>query len=257
MSTVLITGSADGLGKMAAQLLVAQGHSVTLHARSPQRTTEALAAIPGAAGAIAGDLSSIAETKAVAARANQLGPFDAVIHNAAIGYQERNRIATVDGLAAVFAINSLAPYILTCLIRPPKRLIYLSSGLHRGGDASLEDLAWERRPWNGFSAYSDSKLHNVILAFAVARKWKDVFSNSVEPGWVATKMGGTGAPDSLAEGPVTQAWLAVSQDPAALTTGHHFYHKHLRDFHPAAVNPDVQEKFLAECSRLSGVAFPA
>jgi NAD(P)-dependent dehydrogenase (short-subunit alcohol dehydrogenase family) len=257
MSRILITGSADGLGKMAAQLLVAQGHSVTLHARNPQRAKDAMTATPGATHAIAGDLSSIAATKDVAAQANALPPFDAIIHNAAIGYQERKRTATVDGLPAVFAINSLAPYLLTCLIHRPKRLVYLSSGLHRSGDASLKDLTWEHRPWNGYNAYSDSKLHDVILAFAVARKWKDVYSNSVEPGWVATRMGGAGAPDNLAEGPVTQAWLAVSEEPAALTTGHHFYHKHLRDFLPAAADPEVQEKFFAECARLSGVPFPA
>ena len=256
MARILITGSADGLGKMTAHLLVAQGHSVVLHARNPQRAKDAMAATPGAALAISGDLGSIAETKAMATRANELGPFDAVIHNAGIGDRERKRIATVDGLPAVFAINALAPYILTCLIHRPKRLIYLSSGLHRSGDPSLRDLTWERRPWNGSSAYSDSKLHDVILAVAVARKWKDVLSNSVDPGWVATKMGGPGAPDSLTEGAVTQAWLAVSEEPAALTTGHHFYHKHLRDFHPAAADPEVQEKFLAECARLSGVDFP-
>src|ERR1700685_511880 len=147
MSSVFITGSADGLGKMSAQLLVAQGHSVTLHARSPQRAKEALAAVPGAKGVIAGDLSSIAETKAVAVSANEVGPFDAIIHNAAIGYKERKRIATVDGLPSVFAINSLAPYILTCLIEKPKRLVFLSSGLHRNGDSSLEDLTWEQRTW--------------------------------------------------------------------------------------------------------------
>src|SRR5580700_7110277 len=234
MAKVLITGSADGLGKAAAQLLVAQGHDVILHARSPQRAKEALTATPGARDAIAGDLGSIAETKTVAAHANELDPFDAIIHNAGIGYQERKRITTIDGLPAIFAVNSLAPYILTCLIAKPKRLIYLSSGLHRSGDPSLRDLTWERRAWNGYNAYCDSKLHDVILAFAVARKWKDVYSNSVEPGWVATKMGGAGAPDSLEEGPRTQAWLAVSQDPDALTSGHHFYHQHLREFHPAA-----------------------
>ena len=255
MFRILITGSADGLGKMAAQLLVAQGHDVILHARNPQRAKEAIAATPGAKDALSGDLSSIAEIKAVATRANELGPFDAIIHNAGIGYQERKRNATVDGLPAVFAVNSLAPYILTCLIAKPKRLIYLSSGLHRSGDPSLRDLTWERRAWNGYNAYCDSKLHDVILAFAVARKWKDVYSNSVEPGWVATKMGGAGAPDSLEEGPITQAWLAVSQDPAAKTTGHHFYHKHLRDFHPAAADPEVQEKFLAECATISGITF--
>lgn len=256
MSKVLITGSADGLGKMAAQLLVAEGHEVILHARNSQRIKDALTATPGAKAAISGDLSSIAETKSVAAKANDLGPFDAIIHNAAIGDKERKRIPTVDGLPAVFAINSLAPYILTCLIQRPKRLIYLSSGLHRSGDASLEDLTWERRPWNGFSAYSDSKLHDTILAFAIARKWKDVLSNSVDPGWVPTKMGGRGAPDNLKDGSSTQAWLAVSDDPAAKTTGHHFYHKHLRDFHPAAADPEVQEKLLSECARFSGIPFP-
>ncbi|HXD79142.1 MAG TPA: SDR family NAD(P)-dependent oxidoreductase [Puia sp.] len=256
MASVFITGSADGLGKTAAQLLVAQGHAVTLHARSPERCRDALAAVPGAAGAIAGDLSSIAATKEVAAQANKLPAFDAIIHNAAIGSGERKRISTVDGLPEVFAVNALAPYILTCLIQRPRRLIYMSSGLHRGGDAGLGDLTWERRPWNGFAAYSDSKLCDVFLAFAVARKWKDVLSNAVDPGWVATKMGGPGAPDSLEEGSATQAWLAVSEDKAALASGHLFYHRKQRDAHPAASAPEAQEKFLADCKRISGVGFP-
>jgi NAD(P)-dependent dehydrogenase (short-subunit alcohol dehydrogenase family) len=256
MAKILITGSADGLGKAAAQLLVTQGHNVILHARNSERAKEALAATPGASDAISGDLASIVETKVVAARANELGPFDAIIHNAGIGYNDRKRITTTDGLPAIFAINSLAPYLLTCLIEKPKRLIYLSSGLHRGGDGSLEDLTWERRPWSASGAYSDSKLHDVILAFAVARKWKEIYSNSVDPGWVPTRMGGSGAPDSLSEGSITQAWLAVSQDPAARTTGHHFYHKHQRDFHPAAAKPEIQENFLAACAGISGVSFP-
>ena len=67
--------------------------------------------------------------------------FDAVIHNAAVGYREPKRVETVDGLPHVFAVNSLAPYILTCLINKPRRLIYLSSGLHRQGDASISDIA--------------------------------------------------------------------------------------------------------------------
>jgi hypothetical protein len=96
VANIFITGSADGLGKMAAQLLVAQGHNVTLHARNPQRAADAQAATPGAKDAISGDLSS--------------------------------------------------------------------------GDPSLQDPAWEQRPWNGYNAYCDSKLHDVILAFAVARK---------------------------------------------------------------------------------------
>jgi NAD(P)-dependent dehydrogenase (short-subunit alcohol dehydrogenase family) len=234
MSRIVITGAADGLGRMAAELMVADGHQVVLHARSEKRAAEALGAVPGAETAVFGDLSSIEQTHLVAAQVNRLGAFDAIIHNAAVGYREPRRIATVDGLSHVFAINTLAPYILTALIRKPKRLVYLSSGLHRGADASLRDLTWAERPWNGSRAYSDSKLHDAILAFAVARRWPDVLSNALEPGWVATKMGGAGAPDDLSEGPTTQVWLATSNDPEALVTGQYFYHQKPRAVDAAA-----------------------
>src|SRR6266581_4798007 len=200
MARVFITGSADGLGKMAARLMVADGHRVVLHARNDKRAKEALAAVPGAESAIAGDLSSIEECRKIAEEVNTLGTFDAVIHNAGVGYREPRRIATVDGLPHVFAVNTLAPYILTALIQKPKRLIYLSSGLHQSGDASLNDLTWEQRPWQGQQAYSDTKLHDVLLAFAAARRWPDVLSNALEPGWVATRMGGAEAPDDLDAG---------------------------------------------------------
>lgn len=233
-------------------MLVSQGHQVVVHGRNRQRAKEALARVPGALTAVAGDLASIAETKSLADQVNELGPFDAVIHNAGI-YLDPRGIRTVDGLPEVFAVNSLAPYILTCLIRRPKRLVYTSSGLHRSGDATLTDLTWSSRPWQDSSAYADSKLHNVILAFAVARKWPDVLSNAVDPGWVATKMGGPGAPDSIEEGSRTQVWLAVSREKEALVSGSYFYHQRSRSFHPAAADPAVQEKYLSECARLSGV----
>jgi NAD(P)-dependent dehydrogenase (short-subunit alcohol dehydrogenase family) len=147
-----------------------------------------------------------------------------VIHNAGVGYREPRRL-TEDGLEHVFAVNVLAPYLLTALIDRPKRLIYLSSGMHRSGEPRLDDLQWTARPWNGAQAYADSKLYDVMLAFGVARRWPDVLSNAVEPGWVATKMGGPSAPDNLALGSVTQAWLAVSDDPIATVTGGYFYHQ--------------------------------
>ncbi|HEY4323966.1 MAG TPA: SDR family NAD(P)-dependent oxidoreductase [Mucilaginibacter sp.] len=257
MAKIFITGSADGLGQMAAKLLIKDGHKVVLHARSEKRAAEALTLAPGAEAVVSGDLADIAETKKIAEKVNQLGPFDAVIHNAGVGYQESRRINTKDGLPHVFAVNSLAPYILTCLIERPQRLIYLSSGLHRDGDASLKDLQWKQRSWSGFKAYADSKFHDVVLAFAVARKWPGVFSNALEPGWVATKMGGPGAPDSLADGPKTQVWLAVSNDKAALVSGKYFYHQRERQFHPAAKVNDTQELFLKQCEEISGIAFPA
>jgi NAD(P)-dependent dehydrogenase (short-subunit alcohol dehydrogenase family) len=128
--------------------------------------------------------------------------------------------------------------------------------MHRSGDPTLKDLTWNTRPWDGSSAYADSKLHNVIIAFAVARKWPNVLSNALEPGWVATKMGGPGAPDSLEEAPKTQIWLASSQEKEALVSGKYFYHQKLRNFHPAAADPATQERYLAKCARLSGVSLP-
>jgi NAD(P)-dependent dehydrogenase (short-subunit alcohol dehydrogenase family) len=255
MAKIFITGSADGLGLMAAQLLADRGHEVVLHARNAKRGEEAMAALPRAKTGITGDLSGIAETKSVAEKVNALGVFDAVIHNAGVGYQEPRRVNTVDGLPQVFAVNSLAPYILSCLIEKPKRLIYISSGLHKNGNPDLTDLAWNNKPWNGFNAYADSKLHDVILAFAVARLWPDVYANALEPGWVATKMGGAGAPDSLEDGPKTQVWLAESNDPQALVTGKYFYRQKLRASHPAASDTKIQDGFLKECERLSGVVF--
>jgi NAD(P)-dependent dehydrogenase (short-subunit alcohol dehydrogenase family) len=256
MARVFITGSSDGLGRMAAQLLIEQGHGVVLHARNEQRGQEALAAVSGAETVVAGDLTSIAQIHKVAEQVNALGAFDAVIHNAGIGYREPRRIATEDGLPHVFAVNTLAPYILTALIGKPKRLVYLSSGLHKGGDASLKDLAWKRRPWQGLQAYSDTKLHDVLLAFAVARRWPDVFSNALEPGWVATKMGGAGATDDLDAGHRTQVWLAVSDDPRATVTGGYFYHMRPRTPLPATRDVERQEALLAACKRYSGVELP-
>ena len=256
MSRILITGAADGLGLMAAKLLIADGHQVVLHARNDRRAEEALASAPGAENAVSADLSSIKETIALAEKVNKLGGFDAIIHNAGVGYQERFRGNTKDDLPLVFAVNSLAPYILTALIQRPKRIIYLSSGLHRDGNPDLNDLTWDKRDWNGYRAYSDSKLHDVLLAFATARLWKDVLSNALEPGWVATKMGGPGAPDSLADAPKTQVWLAASNDPKALVTGKYFYHQKLREFHPAVGDISIQDGFLAACEKISGVSFP-
>ncbi len=257
MSRVLITGSSTGLGLMAGELLVEQGHRVVLHGRDRARADDARRALPEAEGAVVGDLSSVAQTRKVADEVNRLGRFDAVIHNAGVGYQEAQRIETEDGLPHVFAVNTLAPYILTALIERPKRLVYLSSGLHRGAAASLDDVAWKKRPWQASVAYAESKLYDVLLAFAVARRWPGVFSNALEPGWVATRMGGPGAPDDLDAGRRTQAWLAVSDDEGARVTGEYFYHMRLRAPNPSADDVDLQDRLLEACRRFSGVAPPA
>jgi NAD(P)-dependent dehydrogenase (short-subunit alcohol dehydrogenase family) len=252
----LVTGSADGLGMVSATVLVEQGHAVTLHARDEARAAAARARLPGAEDVLVGDVSTIAATRRVARQANARGRYDAVIHNVGIGFRDSRRIETVERLEQTFAVNVLAPYLLTALVTPPHRLVYLSSGLHRDGSPGLDDPQWIKRRYSAMQAYSDSKLLDTVLALAVARRWTGVLSNAVDPGWVATKMGGPGAPDDFELGGATQAWLAVSDQPAAKVSGKYFHHQQERDVHPAARDSKVQEELLAYCASLTGVTLP-
>jgi NAD(P)-dependent dehydrogenase (short-subunit alcohol dehydrogenase family) len=243
MARVFITGSADGLGQLAAKALIAQGHQVVLHARNETRGQQAMAQVRGAEGVLTADLAIIDDTKELAAKVNALGSFNAVIHNAGV-YQ--------DSAEQIFAVNTLAPYILTCLIHRPERLIYLSSGMHMQGHFRPESF----KARVGRITYSDSKLHVLMLAKAAARRWTDVYSNAVDPGWVPTKMGGRGAPDDLQKGYETQVWLSTSNDTKAMVSGNYFHHQKVTHHNPEADDVRLQEKFLSLCEELTGVSFP-
>lgn len=244
MARILITGSADGLGQLAAKALVAQGHEVVLHARNAERAQYAHQQVPGAMHALVGDLSNVEEIKRIANETNALGRFDAVIHNAGV-YQASSR--------TVFIVNALAPYLLTCLMQKPQRLIYLSSDMHLQGRAHLEQLASDQSR----VSYSDSKLYVTMLCMATARKWPDVYANAVDPGWVPTKMGGLGASDDLQKGYETQVWLATSDDRAAQVSGRYFYHRKESPCNPQAGDVALQERLLSICREIAGVTFPA
>jgi NAD(P)-dependent dehydrogenase (short-subunit alcohol dehydrogenase family) len=256
MAHIFITGSTDGLGRAAAQSLMDAGHEVVLHARSSGRASAVADLASRAAGVVVGDLVKAGETRSIAEQVNAIGRMDAVIHNAGI-YSQPGRGTTPEGHAAILAVNTLAPYILTALIQPPDRLIYLSSGLHRGGEGSLRDIDWVERPWDTAKAYAESKLQVAALAFALARRWPRVLSNAVDPGWVRTRMGGPGAPVDLDTGARTQAWLAVSEEPAAMVSGH--YWRHLQRQQPAAevADPAFQDQLVRQLSELTGVALPS
>jgi NAD(P)-dependent dehydrogenase (short-subunit alcohol dehydrogenase family) len=231
---------------------MADGHEVVLHARSRERASAVTTLLDRSLGVVIGDLSSADETRSIADQVNRIGGMDAVIHNAGI-YLERSRGDTAEGHAKTMAVNTLAPYILTALIRRPGRLVYLSSGMHRSGSASLQDIDWTERRWNASQAYSESKLHVAALAAAVARRWPEVLSNAVDPGWVPTKMGGAGAPDDLEMGHLTQTWLAVSDDPAAKTCGGYWYHRQQLPPAKEVTDPAFQDRLLDRLAKLTGV----
>ena len=254
---ILITGSSDGLGLLTAKLLCSRSHTVTLHARNASRASDALSACPSAHNCLTGDLSTIAGIKAFAQEANKHGPYDAVMHNAGLylgGFRE-----TEDGLPSLVAVNTVAPYLLTCLMDKPSRLIFVSSGLHQNGNAALTDITWQQRgeaQWgNGAQGYADSKLHNIMFGFAFARRY-GIPTASVDPGWVKTKMGGPNAMDDLDAAVETFAMVCVGEGGAKGKQTGHYYQMKERGFREEAKDVETQVKLLKTLEEVTGVKVP-
>jgi NAD(P)-dependent dehydrogenase (short-subunit alcohol dehydrogenase family) len=236
MARVFITGSADGLGRAAAQTLLEDGQEVVVHVRSRDRLTAVPDLVDRGAAVVVGDLSDLDQTRGIADHVNELGRMDAVIHNAGV-YTGPH----------ILPVNVVAPYLLTALIDRPQRLVYLSSSEHHSGRASLTGIDWSGTT----GRYPESKLFVTTLAAAVARIWPDVLSNAVDPGWVPTRMGGPGAPDDLRLGHLTQEWLATSQDPEARTSGGYWYHQRRIEPHPAVHDRPFQDQLLDDLARFT------
>jgi NAD(P)-dependent dehydrogenase (short-subunit alcohol dehydrogenase family) len=241
MPRIFITGSADGLGRATAQTLLASGHQVVVHARSAERLAAVSDLVGRGAVPVVGDLADLDQTRDVAEQVNRIGRMDAVIHNAGVSTGP-----------TVLPVNVVAPYLLTVLIHRPQRLVYLSSDMHPGGRADLAGMDWSGRSVTG--SYSDSKLFVTTLAIAVARLLPNVVSNAVDPGWVPTRMGGPSAPDDLRLGHLTQEWLAVSDDPDALTTGGYWHHQRLQKPHPAVHDQRFQQELLDTLAGFTGTS---
>lgn len=245
MARIFITGSSDGLGSLTAKRLISQGHQVVLHARNAQRAADAQRACPGSEACLVGDLSSLDETKRLASEANKFGPFDCVMHNAALGPSA----APSSSKGGLFAVNTLAPYVLTCLMDKPQRLVYVSSGLHRSGRPRLDS----RTSIEG-SGYGDTKLHDILLAKAFARRWDGVVeSNAVNPGWVPTKMGGSGAPGDIEKS--VDCFAMLGAGPTG-TTGKYFQDSKVISYAEVADDVKVQDGLLKILEEMSGVAVP-
>jgi NAD(P)-dependent dehydrogenase (short-subunit alcohol dehydrogenase family) len=240
MSRILVTGSADGLGRAAAVTLMSAGHDVVLHARSPKRAADLGELLDRAAHTVVGDFTDRDAVRRIAGELNEGEPLDAVIHNAGV-WSGR----------AVMPVNIIAPYLLTALVRGPRRLVYLSSGSHFGGSPAVDGVDWRgERP----GSYEDSKLFVTTLAAVMARLRPDVISNAVDPGWVPTRMGGPGAPDDLELGHRTQEWLVTSDDPAALTSGGYWYHRERQKPHHAVYDEAFQDRLLQALAKETGTA---
>lgn len=240
MSRILVTGSADGLGRAAADTLISQGHEVVVHARNPARAADLSDLVDRGAHVVVGDFADRDAVRAVASELADAAPLDAVVHNAGV-WSGR----------AVMPVNVVAPYLLTTLLPGPRRLVYLSSGSHFSGRPVLDGVDWSGRTPG---SYGDSKLFVTALAAAVARLRPGVPSNAVDPGWVPTRMGGPGAPDDLELGHRTQEWLAISDDPEALTTGGYWYHQERQEPHAAVHDTAFQDRLLKVLAQETGTA---
>lgn len=242
MSLVLITGAVTGLGRGAATELLGSGHDIIVHARSRQRLDDSRDLLKAGARGVVGDLADAEAVRDLAAQVLALGVPDAVIHNA----------GTMDE-SLVLPVNVVAPYLLTTLLPGTRRHIYLSSSMHRSGRADLAGLetTWVGRSADGTSrGYSDSKLYVTVLMAAVARRCPQVLAHAVDPGWVPTRMGGTGAPDDLYLGHLTQSWLAVTDD--ARPSGGYWHHQRRQQAHPAVHDIAFQETLLAALEKATG-----
>lgn len=245
MSRIFITGSTDGLGLAAARALLDDGHDVIVHARSIQRLDAIQPLLEKGAQFVTGDLSVAQDLVSIADQVNQSGRVDVVIHNAGVG---------VGSGKLILPVNVVAPYVLTALISRPSRLIYLSSGMHLGGCPTLDGMDWSGQQVTG--TYSDSKLFVTALSAAIARRWPDVISHAVDPGWVPTRMGGPDAPGDLKQGCQTQVWLATTDDPHALESGGYWHHLRRQPPHPAVTDTSFQDTLLSRLEAATGIALP-
>jgi NAD(P)-dependent dehydrogenase (short-subunit alcohol dehydrogenase family) len=238
MARILVTGSTDGLGRGTADSLLRSGHDVVVHARNPDRAEAVADLVERGAELVVADLS---DREAVIAAAQELDagtPLDAVVHNAGV----------ISGRSLV-PVNVVAPYLFTALLHAPERHVYLSSGMHRGGRPRLDGVDWTGG--SETNSYSDTKLFVTALAAEVPLRRPGVLSNAVDPGWVATKMGGAGAPDDFELGHRTQETLVT--DPDATVTGGYWFHGEQQRPHPAVAHPRFRSELLDALAAATGV----
>ncbi len=246
MATIAITGSTDGIGRAAARRLLAGGHAVVLHARSEARgapVAEELGRL-GDVRLVTGDLADLAEVRSLADR---LGELDVLVHNAGV-WPPEGAPPSAQGHELAFAVNALAPHLLTALLheRVRERLVFLGSGMVGSGRVDPDDLG---TPRSSRRAYADSKALDVVLALGWARRLPQLRVGAVDPGWVRTKLASPGAPGDVEDGGARVARAAAGAWAGGYTAGS----RPART--PRALeDPGLQDRVLTAMDRLAGVA---
>jgi NAD(P)-dependent dehydrogenase (short-subunit alcohol dehydrogenase family) len=191
MSTIIITGASSGIGAIAARRLAERGHDIAVVGRNPQRTT-ALASEIGARAFLA-DYDSFASVRSLATELLAAYPTMHVLLNNAGGLVSPRGLSA-DGNEKTFQHNHLAPFLLTNLLRERLeknggRVVSTASVANRFGQIRLDDLQWQKRPWQGgWRAYGSSKLATILFIRELARR-TELEAYSVHPGYVATAFG--------------------------------------------------------------------
>jgi retinol dehydrogenase 12 len=271
----IVTGGTSGIGKAAATALAGMGATVVLVGRDRGRTEAAAAEIGAVSSsppkAEIADLASMEQVRGLAGRLASLERIDVLINNA--GLVLRQRRVTTDGFEHVFAVNHLAPFLLTNLLLPnltasaPARVITVTSHAHTAARLDLGDLNLERG-WDSWRSYANSKLANILFTRELARRLEGtgVTANCAHPGVVRTRFGHDASPLLKAgitiarpfmlspqRGADTIVYLASSPEVAGHTGG--YYVKRKRREPSAAAHDDTAARELWEISEdLSGLA---
>ena len=196
--TVLITGGTGGIGKATAVGLATMGARVAITGRDPSRSEDAVREIRAAGGQVdvfVGDLSAQSEVRRLTEEVlHTLVRIDVLVNN--VGGYWNTRHETADGLERTFALNHLAPFLLTHLLldrltqSAPSRVVTVSSNAQAQGRIDFDDLQG-LRAYSGARAYSQSKLANVLFSYELARRLHgtSVTANALHPGVVSTAFG--------------------------------------------------------------------
>lgn len=264
---ILVTGATDGIGRETARALASQGHRVIVHGRTADKAAAAaqglLRDLPTAdLATAAGDLARPAEVRALAEAVRAAHPrLDVLLHNA--GVYLTTRQVTPEGWELTFAVNHLAPFLLTHLlvdrvIAARGRVVVVASGVHGNASLDLEDLQGARG-WDGYGAYARSKLCNVLFAAELAERLagSGATANSLHPGVVGTKLLRAGfameGPDTLAQGAATSVHLATSPEVEGVT-GRYFVRKKPVPPSRLARNATLRKALWEASERLLGIA---